>query len=257
MGVMQKNLERLRNFRNYCCEFGVLGTLTLLRQRSTDVDVFKLPIKGFSTPVYCRSKGSDFAVLRQVIGWQEAAIRFDHPPKLVIDAGANVGYSSLVFSMHYPTATVVGVEPDKSNCEMFRKNCAGYSKIRLLEGAVWPRKAMLVISNPTADAFEFQVDEADSTQGEDRVPGFTIPEIIDLHGGGRVNLLKLDIEGAEHALFTQGAEEWLHRVDVIIVELHDRYVPGCRAAFDRLLENVKHTREKRGEYHCARLVHQL
>lgn len=255
MNLLLKNVLRLRNLRDYCRELGPRGTLALFRQRARKVDVFELPVRGFDTPIYCRAAGSDFAVLRQVMGHQDAAIAFASPPRLVIDAGANVGYASLVFSRHYPTATIVGIEPDRSNCDMFRKNCAAYPRIHLLEGAVWPRKAMLAITNPDAAAFEFQVGEAATATDSNRVRAYTIPEIIDMHGEGRVNLLKLDIEGAEHALFTQGAEEWLPRVDVLIVELHDRYVSGCGEAFDRLLENVKHTREKRGEYHVARLEH--
>lgn len=45
-----------------------------------------------------------------------------------------------------------------------------------------------------------------------------------------IDLLKLDIEGAEKEVFLHGSEEWLDQVDVIAVELHDRLEPGCRAA---------------------------
>jgi FkbM family methyltransferase len=255
VNLLTKTRLRLRNVLDYRREIGLLGTLALLRQRSKGVDVFELPVRGFATPIFCRSTGSDFAVLRQVMGHQDAAIEFTSPPELVIDAGANVGYSSLVFTRHYPMATIVAIEPDRANCVMFHRNCAAYPRIRLLEGALWPRKAMLAITNPEAAAFEYQVGEAAGAAEADRVRAYTIPEIIEMHGGRRVNLLKLDIEGAEHALFTQGAEEWLPLVDVLIVELHDRYVPGCREALDRLLQKVEHTREKRGEYECARLVH--
>ena len=253
MNFAKKGSLQLRNLRDYCREFGVRGALSFIRQRSQNEALFELPIKGFATPVFCRAEGSDFAVLRQVMGHQDAAIEFPSPPELIIDGGANVGYSSLVFARHYPDATIVGVEPDAGNCEMFRKNCADYSQIHLLEGAIWPRRSMLEITNPDAAAFEFQVGEADG--GDHLVRAYTIPEIIEMHGYERVNLLKLDIEGAEHALFTQGEGEWLDRVDVIVVELHDRYIPGCTEAFAGLLSRVDHRREKLGEYDCARILH--
>jgi FkbM family methyltransferase len=250
---VERNLKRLRNVREYCREIGVPGTISLVRQKVAHVPVFELKVRGIATPVYCRAQGSDFHVLRQVLGHHDAAIRLDHPPKLIIDAGANVGYSSLLFMSHYPTATIVGIEPDKTNCELFRKNCGAHPKIRLLEGAVWPRSKTLAITNPEADPWAFQVDETSADEQAGLVRGYTIPEIIDMNGGGRVNLLKLDVEGAECALFSEGAEEWLPRVDVILVELHDHFVSGCRAAFDRLLSNVPHFREQHGEYDCARL----
>lgn len=248
-----RNLQRLRNVRDYCREIGVPGTVSLVRQKVAHVPVFELKVRGIATPVYCRAHGSDFHVLRQVLGHQDAAIPLTRPPRLIIDAGANVGYSSLVFMLHYPSATIVGIEPDKTNCELFRKNCGAYFNIRLLEGAVWPRARRLTITNPDADPWAFQVVEAAADGGEDVVRGYTIPEIIDMHGGGRVDLLKLDIEGAECALFSDGPEEWLNRVDVILVELHDHFVPGCRAAFEKLLSNVPHIREQHGEYECARI----
>jgi FkbM family methyltransferase len=250
-----KNLQRLRNVRAYCREIGVPGTISLVRQKVAHASVFELRVRGISTPIYCRAHGSDFAVLRQVIGHQDAAIPLLRPPKLIIDAGANVGYSSLVFMRHYPSATIVAIEPDKTNCALFRKNCGDYPNIRLLEGAVWPRSKTLAITNPEADPWAFQVNETSSTDRDDLVRGYTIPEIIEMHGADRVDLLKLDIEGAECALFREGAEGWLHRVDVIFVELHDHFVPGCRAAFDALLKGIPHVREQHGEYDCARLKH--
>lgn len=256
-GFFGRNLQRLHNVRDYCREIGVPGTISLVRQKVAHAPEFDLKVRGISTPVYCRAHGSDFAALWQVIGHQDAAIKLDRSPKLIIDAGANVGYSSLVFRMHYPSATIVAIEPDKTNCALFRKNCGAYSQIHLLEGAVWPRSQSLAITNPEAHPWAYQVGATTSNHDGDAVRGYTIPEIIDTQagGGGRVDLLKLDIEGAECALFREGAEEWLPRVDVILVELHDHCVPGCHAAFDALMSKVPHVREQHGEYACARLNH--
>ena len=47
----------------------------------------------------------------------------------------------------------------------------------------------------------------------------TMAEILDLVPGGRADLVKIDIEGGEGALF-EAACPWLDRVDAIIIELH-------------------------------------
>jgi hypothetical protein len=39
-----------------------------------------------------------------------------------------------------------------------------------------------------------------------------------------------DIEGAEREVF-EAADDWISKTDVIIVELHERFRPGCEAAF--------------------------
>jgi len=252
-GPLTKTSLRIRNFLAYWREIGLKGTLTLLRQRAEGREVFELPVRGLRTPVLCRAAGSDFAVLRQVLGHQDSAISLDRPAELVIDAGANVGYSSLLFSMRYPGATIVAIEPDCSNCEVFAKNCGHYGNIHLITGAVWHESAPLTISNPSAAAFEFQVSEA-SAEAPVVVQGYTLTEIIRSFGGRRVSLLKLDIEGAEWNVFTQGSRDWLSMVDNLIVELHDRLVPGCTAALDALVQDIPHTREQRGEYVHIRLL---
>jgi FkbM family methyltransferase len=156
--------------------------------------------------------------------------------------------------MHYPTAKVIAIEPNKTNCAMFRRNCGAYPNIELLEGAIWPRPSMLAISNLTAAAFEFQVNEVTSAEAANLVQAYTISELIEMQGGIRVDLLKLDVEGVKHALFSQGSEAWLGMVDNILVELHDRFMPGCREVFEAMLRNVPRRRAKRGEYEFVELL---
>src|SRR6266850_3589611 len=113
MGFFRTNLLRLRNLRDYQRELGLVGAISLVRQRLTSADMLKVPVRGVPMPVYCRARGSDFAVLRQVFGHRDAIVDLDDRPRLVIDAGANVGYSSILFALQYPTASVVGIEPDQ------------------------------------------------------------------------------------------------------------------------------------------------
>jgi hypothetical protein len=70
----------------------------------------------------------------------------------------------------------------------------------------------------------------------------TIPEIIKSYG--HIDILKLDVEGAEFNLFDENSMEWLKLVNVIMIEFHDRFVPGCSRRFfnttnDFPLESVK------------------
>jgi hypothetical protein len=58
-----------------------------------------------------------------------------------------------------------------------------------------------------------------------------MPELVARAGGETVGLVKIDIEGAELDVFSADTT-WLHRVDALAVELHDRYRPGCTAAVE-------------------------
>ena len=57
--------------------------------------------------------------------------------------------------------------------------------------------------------------------------------LLDMVTAESVDLLKVDIEGAEKAVFDSGAIRWLHRIRNICIELHG---PHCKAAFFRALE---------------------
>ncbi len=74
----------------------------------------------------------------------------------------------------------------------------------------------------------------------------TVAQIMDASGFSEVDLLKLDIEGAEADLFRDGPPDWLKRVTNVAVELHDRFRPGCT---ERVLDALQGwNRTKHGEY---------
>jgi hypothetical protein len=86
----------------------------------------------------------------------------------------------------------------------------------------------------------------------DTVKAYSIPEILEQAMTDRIDILKLDIEGTEKELFS-GATNWLDRVSIIVIELHDRYEPGCsKAMYRKLIERQFH-QEIRGENIFIRL----
>jgi hypothetical protein len=56
-----------------------------------------------------------------------------------------------------------------------------------------------------------------------------IPTLLKQSGSDRIGILKLDIEGTERFVSSQGADKWIDRVDIMVIELHDRIFPGCTA----------------------------
>jgi hypothetical protein len=64
--------------------------------------------------------------------------------------------------------------------------------------------------------------------------------------GGQIDLLKLDVEGAERELFSQNPD-WLNNVSAIFIELHDPFVPGCAQAFYSALTSRPFRQEQRGD----------
>ncbi len=82
--------------------------------------------------------------------------------------------------------------------------------------------------------------------GEGMVKAITIAEILDQSGADRIDILKLDIEGAEKEVFSNDTD-WLEKVDLMIIELHDHDKPGCSAAVYSAISRHDFTKFQRGE----------
>ena len=62
-----------------------------------------------------------------------------------------------------------------------------------------------------------------------------------------MDILKVDIEGAELEIFSQGTAEWLPRVDLIIIETHDWFRPGSDAAVRMAVQELFEELPRSGE----------
>jgi FkbM family methyltransferase len=189
---------------------------------------FRLP--GYPADFAIRRHDSDYFVFSSIFLEDELAAYAPREPRLIIDGGANVGFSTAYFARHYARATIVAVEPSAENCERIKRHCLGFGNVRLLQGGLWSRSGLLRIQNPEESSWSYRCEPADGP-GEGVFSAFTVNEIIDRFGAGRCDLLKLDIEGAEASVFEPGSLDWLDRVDAILVEVHgDRAFSNITAA---------------------------
>ncbi len=63
-----------------------------------------------------------------------------------------------------------------------------------------------------------------------------------------IDILKLDIEGAEAELFCANYENWLGKTNVIIIELHDRIREGCSEALYKATAHHNFQKVERQEH---------
>jgi len=62
------------------------------------------------------------------------------------------------------------------------------------------------------------------------VQGMTVDAIMQEQGIEHIDILKIDIEGAEREVF-RAPSAWIRKVDSLIVELHERLKSGCNRSF--------------------------
>lgn len=184
-----------------------------------------------------RRADSDEAVLEEVLVDRECDIALPAAPRVIVDAGANVGYTTAWFATRFPDATVVAIEPSAESCRVLRENCRGLPNVVVLEGALCPFQGWARISNPAARSWAFTMERCDAG-APGAVPTFTVLGALAAAGVGdrRIDLFKIDIEGGERALFSEGAGEWLPLTRVISIETHgdperDAVLQATREAF--------------------------
>lgn len=163
-------------------------------------------------------------------------------PRRVIDAGANIGLSVAFFCSRLGCDHVVALEPESENFELAKENTKQYPGVQILKGALWPRSVDLHISNKEeTGSIGFQVSEVErgSHVIPDIVRAYTIQEIMREKGWDFVDMIKIDIEGAEYELFQdENVKDWINRVRFIVIELHDWLRPGCSKAFFKALQLI-------------------
>lgn len=143
---------------------------------------------------------------------------------LIVDCGANVGFSSAYFLSRFPGATVIAVEPDAGNFAALEWNLQPFGeRVRAIQSAVWSHPCGLVLEEQTMGARrEWARQVRECRDGEAAaMTAMEIGGILDASGRERISILKIDVEGAEGEIFSRGFERWIGRVDNIVIEIHN------------------------------------
>lgn len=174
--------------------------------------------------LWLRRGTSDWSVYEKVFIEKEYQFAVTRTPKLIIDAGANVGMATAYFARLFPSAQIISLEPESGNFEIMRRNAESFPNVTPLKAALWKTRGKLTIRDVGLAEDGFMVDD----QGDDgQVDSFTVTDLLQDFGNGAtsIDLLKIDIEGSEKEVF-ETAEGWTALVDSIVVELHENMRPG-------------------------------
>jgi len=140
---------------------------------------------------------------------------------LIIDAGANIGASPVFFGCAFPKARIVAIEPEKDNFELLSANTQGLP-VECVHGAVGCMPGSVALVDPGLGSWGFRTSSSDDCKPINQtVQCVTINEIYNSHSHDCFPfIVKIDIEGGEHDLFSESTE-WVARTPLIIIELHD------------------------------------
>ena len=216
----------------YTLRFGLLdGILIFIKLQSNRFSKFRIP--AFKNEIFVRPYTSDANVFEQIFVHYEYDLEIGYPPQIIVDLGANIGLSALFFSMKFPQAKVIAVEPDKENFSCLKKNTCLLDNVISIHAAVWDKKTEVRISDKyNYGKWGMVVEEVvDKTEPLNRIESITVEEIMKINNIAKIDILKIDIESAEFQLFSSGFELWLPKVKVVLIELHDSMKSGTSKVF--------------------------
>lgn len=236
-------LNAAGNFLKYTREFGVKAALRIYRNNRSQGELKSVDVNGYPHPFFYRQNTTDLPILRLIIG-QSLVYNKLRDPKLIVDGGANVGYVSVFYAKHFPGAQVYSIEMEEANYDMLLKNTSGYDNVKPLKAALWNNSNGVSFSSQSkADAYSV----VDNKVADRKVASLTLADILKMAGRDKIDLLKIDIEGAEVEIL-----DWMRLENLeprtLVVELHERFRPGCVEALEKYLAGRKYSRSKIYEY---------
>jgi FkbM family methyltransferase len=232
-------------FHTYYGLFGFRGLLAVARARiGRTVQQIAISVPHIAHPIYVRLRTSDISTFSQVIVQQEYACALCEVPSTIIDAGANIGLTSVFYANKYPSATIIAIEPECSNFEMLLRNVAPYPNIIAVRAALWSDEKQLEVIDPGLGKYGFQIHSPRDTISDrsgNHVMGITVRGLMREYGLQFIDVLKVDIEGSEKEVFDD-ASGWIDSIGVIVIELHDHLRPGCSQVLYKTTRDFSDTR---------------
>jgi len=135
----------------------------------------------------------------------------------ILDGGANIGLAVLYWKQNIPEADIIAFEPDPDIFDVLERNVRqhGYDEdVVLVQKGLWSKSGAVAFQSDGADAGQLVETENVKTTGR-QVPVACLTPYLD----ERVDMLKLDIEGAEVEVLNDVAEH-LGSVQNLFVEYH-------------------------------------
>jgi FkbM family methyltransferase len=179
--------------------------------------------------VFYRPATSDPLAINQVLLRQGARAEYYLPsalePKVILDIGSNIGASVLFFHQQFPAAKIYGFEPHPETFRILQTNVGSIPSIEVFNYALGATDAKISVQFDGADFSRFmaKIEDADwcgpLTPTDCRMKH--AGEVMKDLGVTKVDLIKIDCEGAEYDVLAALPEEMLRQCKWIVGEMHD------------------------------------
>ena len=226
--ISVSNIKNIRILKQYVINHG--GNL----KNEDNFILFSIKSKNTRDVNYAlRKRSSDVMVFQQLIIEEEYQGVIDllnkHKIKVnsIIDAGANIGLSTVFFKNLYPSSTVVCIEPDDDNCLVINKhvNMNEFSNVFIEKVGLWDLNSYLTIVKDFRDGAKWSL-RVKAVDYETKLRGVSVNYLLNKYNLKEIDLLKIDIEGSEKILLENedNLKEYISLVKVACIEVHEEFI---------------------------------
>lgn len=147
----------------------------------------------------------------------------------VVDIGGGIGDYTIFAAYNHPNARVLAYEPFPESFRLLRDNLNlnHIDGVEIFSQAVSGQKSTLQFGASSSDPLSMQTAHGMPAPAGDalQVTAVSLASIVNGPAGGRIDLLKLDCEGAEYDILLNSAPSALEKIDRIVMEYHDGITP--------------------------------
>lgn len=247
---MDKVIRHLKIWNQSYSKFGFSGIILIFRmlylnKRHSKIISFNL--KGLKNKLYLRTQTSDFMCFDDVLLNQSYNLDITDA-EWIIDCGANIGLATIFFNLKFPEAKIVAIEMEEGNFSILEKNTLKNENVYLENAAVWSNALEHLVVEDGNKEWGYMVSTEEKGRASKHIKAITINDIVKKYSIQTIDILKIDIEGAEKEIFKKGVyEDWLKITKVLIIELHDRLNPGSSMQFFEAITKYNFRLEISGE----------
>jgi FkbM family methyltransferase len=141
------------------------------------------------------------------------------PIRTIVDAGANIGCFSVVAKRLWPEANIAALEIDQGNFAILEKNARQLAGVTPVRAALWSRDGDVeFVVGESSQSHWVRTAESD---GATTVACTSLSSLMAEFGFETIDILKMDIEGAEAEVLKSLDTATLARINAIIFECND------------------------------------
>jgi FkbM family methyltransferase len=189
--------------------------------------IAKIGLRGYRHPIHFRPGTPDVGVIVQNLVREEyGRLPAGFAPEVVVDGGGYIGDLSIYFLNRFPRSRVITLEPDERNRQLAEVNLAPYGdRATLLPNGLWSEQARLSLEGSYTGS-SLSTDAASPS-----INCITIEDLVNQFDLAGIDIVKLDIEGAERQVLLENSAEWLQRTRLLVVEFHGADIEAECTAF--------------------------